>query len=135
VTSTAFKEIWKICNGQNGTPNLIDKFLRGGAASGATGGADSQTTNVPLPKHDHKHTHDNHKGEFSCTNINVIQPNGVFTAYRNGSGENVAYSNGGRVVMDAAHSYDETPAGVDNATITVSTVPAYYTVIYIMKIA
>ena len=31
---------WYICDGNNGTPNLVDKFVRGGATSGATGGSD-----------------------------------------------------------------------------------------------
>jgi hypothetical protein len=137
VASTEFKNIWKICNGQNGTPNLVGRFLRGGESSNFTtpGGADSQTVAVPLPKHNHRHTHSNHQGEFNCTYINVINPSGVFTAYGNGSEEGTGHHNGGRVVMNADHSYDETSAGVDNANITVPTVPSYYTVIYIMKVA
>jgi len=31
---------WYICDGNNGTVNLINKFVRGGATSGATGGDD-----------------------------------------------------------------------------------------------
>jgi hypothetical protein len=54
--SAAFKTIWKICDGQNGTPNLTGRFLRGGASSGTTGGADSVTltaSHVPIPAHTH----------------------------------------------------------------------------------
>ncbi|MDR1997950.1 MAG: hypothetical protein LBQ83_06475 [Candidatus Margulisbacteria bacterium] len=62
--STDFKTIWKICDGQNGTPNLTGRFLRGGASSGTTGsptsgtfsGADSVTlaaSHVPIPAHTH----------------------------------------------------------------------------------
>ena len=135
ATSAEFKDIWKICNGQNGTPNLVGKFLRGGENSNFTTpqGADNQTLTVPLPKHSHKHTHDNHNGEFNCTWISVIQPSGVFTAYANGSREEAGSSNGGRVVLNAPHSYDETEAGIDDASITVNTVPSCYQVIYIMK--
>ena len=31
---------WYKCDGNNGTINLVDKFVRGGATSGATGGSD-----------------------------------------------------------------------------------------------
>jgi hypothetical protein len=54
--SAAFKTIWKICDGQNGTPDLSGRFLRGGASSGVTGGADSVTLtagHVPIPAHTH----------------------------------------------------------------------------------
>ena len=35
--------VWAVCDGSNGTPNLIDVFLRGGWSVGATGGATSST--------------------------------------------------------------------------------------------
>ncbi|MDR1997782.1 MAG: hypothetical protein LBQ83_05615 [Candidatus Margulisbacteria bacterium] len=128
---------WYKCDGTNGTPNLVNKFLRGGENANFTtlGGADSQSVDVPLPKHHHKHTHDNHQGEFNCTYINAIDPSGVFTAYQNNSPELASNDIGGRVVMDAPHSYDATETGVANASITVNTVPSHYTVIYIMKMA
>jgi hypothetical protein len=49
--SADFKKIWKICDGQNGTINLVGRFIRGGAYAnyGATGGTDTSS----LPKHTH----------------------------------------------------------------------------------
>jgi hypothetical protein len=50
------QNIWKICDGKNGTPNLINKFLRGSTDSGATGGADNRSvtlTTAQLPSHSH----------------------------------------------------------------------------------
>ncbi|GBR77301.1 phage tail fiber protein, partial [Candidatus Termititenax persephonae] len=47
---------WYQCNGQNGTPDLRDKFIRGGSSSGGTGGADSRSitlTTANLPEHSH----------------------------------------------------------------------------------
>ena len=45
---------WALCDGQNGTPNLIDKFIMGATASGATGGANSKTlTTNEIPAHNH----------------------------------------------------------------------------------
>ncbi|MDR1114018.1 MAG: hypothetical protein LBL50_02885 [Candidatus Margulisbacteria bacterium] len=53
------QNIWKICDGKNGTPNLINKFLRGSTDSGATDGADSRNvtlTTAHLPSHSHAAT-------------------------------------------------------------------------------
>ncbi len=40
---------WYKCDGNNGTVNLVNKFVRGGATSGATGGSD----NAVVVSHDH----------------------------------------------------------------------------------
>jgi hypothetical protein len=56
ATSTKFKTIWKVCDGTNGTPNLVNKFLRGSSSSGDTGGADSCPVSIAaanLPAHSH----------------------------------------------------------------------------------
>ncbi|MCT7948265.1 hypothetical protein NG798_00465 [Ancylothrix sp. C2] len=48
---------WVLCDGNNGTPNLTDKFIVGagnGYAVGATGGADSVTLTIAeMPTHSH----------------------------------------------------------------------------------
>jgi hypothetical protein len=54
ATNPGFKDIWKICDGQNGTPNLVNMFLRGAGSSGTIGGADSVAlTANNLPSHNH----------------------------------------------------------------------------------
>ena len=47
---------WHMCDGSNGTPNLIDKFIRGSATAGTTGGSD----NAEVISHTHatNHTHE-----------------------------------------------------------------------------
>lgn len=46
---------WAICNGENGTPNLIDRFILGSNICGSTGGASQVTLSVAqLPPHKHK---------------------------------------------------------------------------------
>jgi hypothetical protein len=112
ATSAAFKTIWKICNGQNGTPDLRNKFLRGGDNSGAAGGADSQTVTLTvdnLPSHKHK---------------------GVAQAYYL-----APYGSNNRVAWEGVNyeRYTENTGG--NQPFTVNTVPSHYTVIYIMKVA
>lgn len=46
---------WAICNGENGTPNLIDRFILGSNICGSTGGASQVTLSVSqLPPHKHR---------------------------------------------------------------------------------
>lgn len=48
---------WALCNGQNGTPNLINRFIVGAGGSyqtGSTGGADTvKLTIAQIPSHNH----------------------------------------------------------------------------------
>ena len=48
---------WALCDGSNGTPNLVDRFVMGaggGTAVGATGGANSKTLSADnIPAHSH----------------------------------------------------------------------------------
>lgn len=46
---------WAICNGENGTPNLIDRFILASTYAGGTGGASQVTLTVSqLPPHRHR---------------------------------------------------------------------------------
>tara|TARA_R110000744_G_scaffold114523_2_gene214235 strand:- start:13549 stop:15933 length:2385 start_codon:yes stop_codon:yes gene_type:complete len=62
---------WALCNGSNGTENLVDKFVKGAAAltgAGATGGSATATiTEANLPAHDHNFNdpgHDHILGDY-----------------------------------------------------------------------
>ncbi len=73
---------WQLCDGTNGTPNLIAKFIRGVATDatdpGNTGGEDTVTlVTAELPVHSHGVTSDTHNHPLG--NGNVIL---------NGSGNN-----------------------------------------------
>jgi hypothetical protein len=39
---------WALCNGSNGTPDLRNRFIRGGTSSGATGGSVSHAHELPF---------------------------------------------------------------------------------------
>lgn len=62
--STAFGTGWALCNGQNGTPNLMDKFVVGAGSAyavGAIGGSATTTLSIAnLPAHNHTITDNGH---------------------------------------------------------------------------
>lgn len=52
--TAAIPQNWSICDGTNGTPNLVGKFIKAGSTSGITGGSNSVTLNIGnLPSHSH----------------------------------------------------------------------------------
>jgi hypothetical protein len=61
AVQAAFGPGWHVCNGNNGTPNLVNQFVPGAGTSsstvvapGATGGASTVTlTSTQLPSHNH----------------------------------------------------------------------------------
>lgn len=70
---------WSICNGENGTPDLRDRFVLGGGgtrAVGETGGeATHQLTVIELPPHSHSlltYTPGGNKGGTSYTNTGSV---------------------------------------------------------------
>lgn len=51
---TTIPKGWAICNGTNGTPNLIGKFIKADNTAGSIGGSNTVTLNVEnLPNHTH----------------------------------------------------------------------------------
>ena len=63
-------EHWALCNGQNGTPNLTNRFIVGAGgtyAVGATGGSDTVTLSVAqMPSH-------NHSGSVTLTGLTTSE--------------------------------------------------------------
>jgi len=139
---------WVLCNQEatvNGVavPNLTDKFLRGGTSSGAkysnptTG--NTQAISVPLPLHSHKHKHDNHTGQAAMMVHETQSYSGALSTIHNlneSSDGNAGSTRGtqGTLYINASHNEDATTAGTANASITVNTMPSYYTVVYIIKV-
>jgi hypothetical protein len=146
--SATFKSKWKVCDGTGGTPDLRGRFLRGGTSSdAATGGANSQTVSVPLPKHKHTFTGNNQTGDFGSNGMELcggnnsawgVKANGVFSI---SSAINGAYQHPGSGGTANLFHFSMTPSGTigeegtTNTSITIDTVPEYYTVIYIMKVS
>ena len=90
---------WDLCDGQNGTPDLRDRFIVGAGnthAVGATGGADTVTlSTTQMPAHTHTGTVNSASliGAFSTWNRAGDGPSGVFSD--NGKRWNPQFSGGG----------------------------------------
>jgi hypothetical protein len=119
--SAAFQSKWHVCDGSGGTPDLRGRFLRGGTASDQlTGGADSVNIQLQV-KHLPSHSHSFRRVPDFWSEQAEVGP--LYTAFTNPS-----TTNSPRI---------ETATGSTggNEAYRISTVPSYYTVIYIMKVA
>ena len=133
---------WALCNGSNGTPNLIDKFIvgRGSAyAAGDTGG----NADAIIPEHTHTATGGSHGHpvrhstqitgavDADASGGYVLDNTGVqdFTANNSTpgstSGDQIGQS--GSLTLTAAN-----PVGA--ASTTNANLPPYYAIAYIMRI-
>ncbi|MDR1452710.1 MAG: hypothetical protein LBJ25_01865 [Candidatus Margulisbacteria bacterium] len=145
--SAAFKSKWRVCDGSGGTPNLTGRFLRGGTVSDALiGGADSQVVALEtkhMPKHSHAFSGEEARGSYNFVKKDVYEVTGVFSL---GIDSGVNYQNVNNL-SGAVLNFSMTPKGSISETgggqaasgygeaFNVPTVPSYYTVIYIMKVA
>jgi hypothetical protein len=150
---------WYLCDGTNGTPNLVDRFVRG--ASGGdeltTGGSDSVVLDVGnLPSHDHtfsdtstsagSHSHTGNTSNTGAHTHTQTQYN-TYNGLAPGSGQvwagNAINANTGSAGSHShtittnntgAHTHDV--SGTTSATGSgdaVSTIPEYIALAYIMK--
>ena len=146
---TTIPRDWVICNGSNGTPNLINKFLRGSATAGATGGADSvtlTTTNIPLHNHTFSGTTTNNPGDHThwmdfmpTDDRNLTGTGGAGQEYglvsdAGNYDQQAVRSNPGKNTTAAgahSHTYSGTTSNTGSGT-SFSILPSYYSIIYIM---
>ncbi|MDR1113642.1 MAG: hypothetical protein LBL50_00950 [Candidatus Margulisbacteria bacterium] len=127
--STAFKSNWKVCDGTGGTPDLRGRFLRGGTASDPPTGDGKKILSInEMPSHSHGVKDNGHKHSGTSIRINatwdwlttnvLVDTTREPTTRANVSTEkaNISIENNG-----SGQAFD--------------VVPAFYTVIYIMKIS
>ncbi|MDR1323625.1 MAG: hypothetical protein LBK68_04210 [Candidatus Margulisbacteria bacterium] len=152
----AFRAKWQICDGTGTTPDLRHKFLRGfqsgDTASGGTDSVTLKTENLPAHSHsgntnsDGSHSHKlkfNHAAaNYTSAMTRTNQLNGQATSYLSGCDSQ------GQYLWDSADHTSVSSVSTDNSTrkhafttgntgsgTAFDIKPAYYTVIYIMKVA
>jgi hypothetical protein len=127
---------WYKCDGTNGTPNLINKFIRGSAvayngnalANGASGGIDNQVVTLTannMPSHSHTVIDPGHAHQFKYNPKNAVGGVWAYMGYE-------AQGTGGMYTDKTTTGISIGSAGSGNP-FTVNTVPSYYSVIYIRK--
>lgn len=120
---------WKLCDGNNGTIDLRDKFIvcSGGLYNtGATGGATTVTLNVnEIPAHSHEITDPGHSHDVEI-------PTGVQGQVPSDGGQNVSKPPGAGETSGATTGITINQTGGGGAH---ENMPPYYALAYIMRIS
>lgn len=143
--SSEIPEGWSICNGSNGTPNLIEKFIKAGTSSGVTGGNPNNEVTLTvdnMPTHNHdllgSATTDTDGGHYHSTSAN----DGSSTSVTQGEGTSATVAASGSTsilsdyegshwhYVDLSSAYTSSEGGSQPFNIE----PEYYSLIFIMKI-
>lgn len=144
---------WAVCDGTNGTPNLIDRFIKASTTAGTTGGSNSITLNSDnLPYHTHSatalstYTNSNIPADYNDKVIPAL--NELFeNSYDLGGGDHYVFETGYHNKSDKGLveiKVGDLKAGTVNTTVTVNGTgsseaidvqPAFYSLIFIMKVA
>ena len=143
--SSEIPEGWAICDGSNGTPNLIEKFIKAGTSSGVTGGNPNNEVTLTIdnmPTHNHdllgSATTDTDGGHYHYTSAN----DGSSTSITQGEGTSATVAASGSTsilsdyegshqhYVDLSSAYTSSEGGSQPFNIE----PEYYSLIFIMKI-
>ena len=124
---------WLLCDGNNGTPDMRERFVRGTSnsdvAPGGVGGQDSLTlTETELPSHSHSgstSTDGDHTHTVRMVGYNDRDPD---TGEMPSSGD--GNHSGGRTTRDGYHGHSLS-FGSSGGTSSIDNRPAYYEVAYI----
>lgn len=120
-SGTEIPEGWALCDGNNGTPNLVDKFIKGGTSNGAIGGSSQIILDVSnLPPHTHSCSSEAHSHQVP---IGTATGTDSYNASESASGSISTDSN------SHSHTIGSTGGGVP-----INIEPPYYTLMYIMKL-
>lgn len=116
---------WALCDGQNGTPNLRNRFIVGAGGSynvGNTGGSNSVTLTVnQIPSHNHSGT-TNTNSVISATSTTIKQPYNR-TGYPNDSA--ATSDREGSNLDHGRYAYWRGGSGCDKTVITYSGLPSH----------
>jgi microcystin-dependent protein len=129
---------WFICDGNNGTPDLTNKILRGhgsgNTSAGATGGANRRTIAMSqLPSHSHPATMDG--TSVGDHNHSIEERNQQYNRADSSTRNQPSYSGGGQSIDTKSngshsHTYSVGSTGGDSDT---ENRPAHRNVLYIMR--
>lgn len=133
---------WALCNGQNGTPNLVDRFIVGAGSAyavGATGGSSTVTlTTAQIPSHTHVASSSITINSAGIHNHTANVPTTASGAAADGSFEynvrgskSVTTGNAGNHTHGATVTTTISSTGSDGAH---ENRPPYYALAYIMKL-
>jgi len=141
---------WVICDGNNSTPNLLDKFVKSvpniGTNPGGTGGAASVTlTETQIPSHlhsietqtNHQHTISQQAAHAHSVDTAWIAEEGnmLFGADKKGTantGSAGAHNHGGNVGAGGSHNHGGNTGSKGGST-SHENRPPYYQIAFIMK--
>lgn len=124
-SGTGVPDGWALCDGTNGTPNLIDKFIKGGSSNGATGGNEEITLTVNnLPPHNHTCSTDTHSHSISRSQYGYDNDGGSIQTWTIGSD----YT---ETTTQDSHSHTIGTTGLGEP---IKIEPPYYTLMYIMRL-
>lgn len=139
--ASAIPDGWHICDGTNGTPNLIDKFIKSGNSSGETGGKNSvklTQDNIPIHYHQFRNylTQVNGNGEINDGPITILGDNlvvGHTDDYTKAPTRRAQTADSGYSDIPYIINFTDEFGKKNNDAFDIQ--PEYYTLIFIMKIA
>jgi hypothetical protein len=149
--SATFKSKWKVCDGTDGTPDLRGRFLRGGTAGDQLTGSGKMTlgtAHLPVHKHTASISGGSHAHDFvfdhNISNLGVVVQmlgTGKYLTGADAQGNYLTNNSGIRcratesVATSSAHSHTVTIDDSTGGGQAFDVIPAFYTVIYVMKVA
>jgi microcystin-dependent protein len=136
---------WALCNGGNGTPNLLDRFIIG--AGGALGiGTTGGSANATLVSHTHTastdsagiHAHRLYISQNSSGNTNRMDTGNVGVAGEGGNATYILNNNneeGTQVIEDAGSHSHNVGIGTTGFSGINANLPPYFALAFIMRIS
>jgi microcystin-dependent protein len=134
---------WALCDGNNGTPNLVDKFIMGsdGTNAGATGG----TSLATMPQHNHHIGHQH--GDITTTTNGAhghdlsIAPDGATGTATNTANsllgttvDNTSIHSAGDHSHTVSFTYEDFTSSTEGSSDPEANLPPYYKLAYIVKL-
>lgn len=126
---------WAVCDGNNGTPDLTDRMLRGPASSSTDAGNRGGTNSYSLAESNlPSHAHSFSTG-ISGSHSHIINVTSVATDLDGTDSGRAAEASSNTVTLGSSGSHNHSVStSTTGSSSTVDNQPAYVKVIYIMKL-